>query len=333
MKPLVSITMSAYNVDPFLRDCLECLVNQTLREIEIICVNDGSLDRTPEILREYAARDSRIIIIDKVVNEGLAVARNDALALATGKYIGFVDGDDLLARDLFEKAYERAEATQCDLLFWDYVTFWQESDLAQKVHEPSQLHTLDPQDKLALLNRPAFAWTKLLRTEKARELGIAFPKGLTYQDIPVHWTLVTQLDRIAILPERLSYYRQQPSATTYQSGWKRADLVIVMDLVRDYLDKSGLYGTYRDYYLRQQLGFLCGVHDVVESSLKPMAMSLIQERLGNEQWQYILDNKPLRWQTRDFYLAIHGSLAAKIRRFFWLSTRSCFRAIKKLHFV
>lgn len=325
---LVSVTMSAYNVEPFLRDCLDCVVNQTLREIEIICVNDGSSDGTLEILREYAARDSRIIIIDKTVNEGLAVARNDALAFATGKYIGFVDGDDLLDRDLFRKAYERAEATQCDLLFWDYVVFWQESDLAKKIHEPSQLHTLDPQDKVALLNRPAFAWTKLLRTEKARELDIAFPKNLTYQDIPVHWKLVTQLDRIALLPERLSYYRQQPAATTHRSGWKRADLVTVMDLVKSFLDSSGLYPTYRNLFLQKQLESLCGVYDVVDPTLQAQAMQLIRERLGDDQWQYVNDNKPLRWQARDFYRSLNGSLFAKGRRALWLSARRCYRALK-----
>ncbi|MDA3834980.1 MAG: glycosyltransferase [Spirochaetales bacterium] len=328
MQPNVSITMSAYNVESFLRDCLDCVVNQTLHEIEIICVNDGSSDGTLSILREYAARDSRIVIIDKAVNEGLAVARNDALTLATGKYIGFVDGDDLLDRDLFRKAYERAEATQCDLLFWDYVTFWEELDLAKLIHEPSQLHFLNPEDKDALLNRPAFAWTKLLRTEKARELAISFPKGLTYQDIPAHWTLVTQIDRIAILPERLSYYRQQPAATTHSNGWKRADLVTVMDLVKEYLVSSGHYPTYRDLFLRKQLESFYGVYDVVDPTLQAQVMRLIQERLGTDQWQYVTDGKALRWQVRDFYQALHGSLFARARRALWLAARQSYRAVK-----
>lgn len=328
MSPLISVTMSAFNVEQYLRDCIECVVNQTLHNIEIICVNDGSTDGTLSILQEYAERDPRIIIINKTINEGLAIARNEALALATGKYIGFVDGDDLLDRDLFRKAYECAEENQADLLFWDYAVFWDKKDLVKMIKEPSTLASVLPTDKIGLLNRPAFAWTKLIRTDVAKSLAISFPKGLTYQDIPVHWQLVTQLDKIAILPERLSYYRQQPSATTHQAGWKRADLAIVMDLVRDYLDESGLYETYRDHFLRKQLEFLCGIRDVVRPDLKPKAMSLIHVRLGDDQWQYLLDNKPLRWQVRDFYMAMRGSLVAKVRRACWLSARGCYRAMK-----
>lgn len=328
MQPLVSVTMSAYNVEFFLRDCLDCVVNQTLRDIEIICVNDGSSDGTLTILREYAAQDSRITIIDKTENEGLAVARNEALARATGRYVAFVDSDDLMDRDLFRKAYECAEENQCDLLFWDYVTFVDQKELGRNLSVPSTLLAVSPADKVALLKRPAFSCTKLIRTETARSLGIIFPEKLTRQDIPVHWKLVTQVDKIAILPERLYYYRQQPSATTHSTGWKLADLATVMDLVKEFLDESGLYETYKDIFLGNQLELLCGFQDKVDRALKPKALQWVQARLGDEQWQYILGIKPLRWQTRDFYMAMRGSFVAKVRRAGWLFARSCYRAIK-----
>lgn len=328
MYPLVSITMSAYNVEHFLRDCLDCVVNQTLREIEIICVNDGSTDRTLAILQEYASCEPRLIIIDKQVNEGLAVARNDALAIAKGKYIGFVDSDDLIDRDLFRKAFVCAEKKQSDLLFWDYVTFIDNKELGRKLSEPSSLVSMSPTDKIGLLNRPAFSCTKLIRTDVVRSLGISFPEGLSRQDIPVHWQLITQLDKIAILPERLYYYRQQSSATTHRTDWKLADLAIVMDLVKNYLEENELYATYRDIFLEKQLGLLCGFQDKIDQSLKPKATQWIIERLGNDQWQYILEKKKLRWQTRDFYMALHGSLFAKSRRALWLFARRCYRALK-----
>ena len=164
MQPLVSVTMSAYNVDCFLRECLDCVVNQTLHNIEIICVNDGSTDGTLAILEEYAAQDSRIKIIDKDENEGLSVARNEALALATGKYVGFVDGDDLLDLDLFRKAYDCAEKNNSELVLWDYAVFGKESELGGNLLKASTFLATSPKDKVALLNRPAFAWTKLIRT-------------------------------------------------------------------------------------------------------------------------------------------------------------------------
>jgi glycosyltransferase involved in cell wall biosynthesis len=328
MKPLVSVTMSAFNVEKYLSACLDCVVNQTLREIEIICVNDGSTDGTLTILKEYAARDSRLKIIDKSVNEGLAVARNEALAMASGKYVGFVDGDDLLDRDLFRKAYERAEETQSDLLLWDYVSFRSEDEIERKTREPSGINALDPRDKIGLLERPAFTWTKLLRTDKARVIGVNFPKGLTYQDIPVHWKLVTKLDKIAILSERLSYYRQQPEATTHRTGWKRADLVVVMDMVGQYLRQSNLYETYRDFFLRQQLERLYGLFDIIDPTFKKKVLKLIDERMGEDQLQYIDSDKPLRWQVRDFYRSRKGSTFSIMRRAVWLKSRSIYRAIK-----
>lgn len=329
MTPLISITMSAFNVEKYLPGCLNCLVNQTLHDIEIICVNDGSTDGTLAILEEYAARDPRITIINKPVNEGLAVARNDALTLASGKYVGFVDGDDLLDPDLFRKAYECAEQNQSDLLFWDYVTFWDERELAKKVREPSALLKVSPSDKTALLKWPSFAWVKLIRTEKAKAISISFPKGLTRQDIPVHWKLVTQLDNIAILPERLSYYRQQPDATTHQNGWEFfSHAVIVMDMVKDYLISYKLYDIYKEVFLWHQLELLGGMIARVDSKQKTRALQMIQERLSEDHWQYLMERKPLRWQSRDFYFALRGSRFAKLRRALWLAARHYYRTLK-----
>lgn len=329
MKPFVSVTMSAFDVEPYLRQCLDCVVAQTLENIEVICVNDGSSDGTMGILEEYAACDSRFRIVNQEQNQGLAVARNLALELARGKYVAFVDSDDLFDHDLFRKAYELAEKNESDLVFWDYVVFHQVEELPAKIGEPSALGDFSPGDKLVLLERPAFSATKMIRTDTARSLGVCFPKGLTRQDIPVHWQLVTSLEKIALLPERLYYYRQQPSATTHKTDWRLADLVTVMDLVKDYLDGSGLYETYRDIFLQKQLELMSGFEDKIDPLLKPKAMELIRTRLGNEQWDYILNGKPLRWQARDFYMTIHGSTIARARRTAWLLARSCYRSIKR----
>jgi glycosyltransferase involved in cell wall biosynthesis len=327
MKPLVSITMSAYNVERYLRASLDCVVNQTLRDIEILCVNDGSTDGTIGILREYAARDSRLKIVEKDVNEGLAVARNEALALASGKYVGFFDGDDLCDRDLFRKAYQCAEENHSDLVFWDYVTFRDEREVPQRVRRPSALRSVATTDKAALLRRPAFAWTKLVRTEVARELGISFPKGLTRQDIPVHWQLVTQLDRIALLPERLSYYRQHSGATTHRKDRSLMDLIIVYDRVKTFLVESGLYRQYRDVFLHHQLRAFSGVYDNIEPARQSEVMAMIHARLGKDEWQYLEGATQLPRRVLDFYAGLRGSVPAKIRRALRLSARDLYRSL------
>ena len=329
VNPNISVTMSTYNVDEFIQESLNCIVNQTLKNIEIICIDDGSTDDTLSILNEYAAKDSRIKVVAKLKNEGLAVARNEALKLAKGKYIAFVDGDDLIDVTLFEKAFKLAEENNSDMVVWDYIPFWNTNEIAIKKQKLSSLVTIKTTDKETLLKFPSFSCVKMIRNEVINSFNVSFPVGLTRQDIPVNWKLITSLEKINLLPERLYYYRQQPEATTNRTDKRLFDLATVMDITKEYLIENNLYEQYKDEFLRQQLGLLAGMYDKVDSSLKPKALKIVIDRLENDQWNYILKKKPLRWQTRDFYLAINGSVVAKIKRVFWLISRSIYRSLKK----
>ncbi|MEO9021802.1 MAG: glycosyltransferase family 2 protein [Ginsengibacter sp.] len=330
-RPLVSVTVSTFNVEEFVAQSLETIVNQSLKDIEIICIDDGSSDRTLEILYEFAMKDSRMTVVAKKQNEGLAVARNKALTLARGKYISFVDSDDLYDKDLFSKAYKCAEKNDSDMVLWDYVVFKNANEIEAKKRAPSPLLYVSEDDKIALLQRPAFTCVKLIKTEVARKININFPKGLTRQDIPVHWRLVTQLDKISLLPERLFYYRQQPHATTQKKDQKLFDLATVMDITQKYLIESNLYETYKDEFLRQQLNLLFGMYDSVIDYLKHEALKKLNERMGEDQWNYINSRKPMRKQARDFYLSLNGSVTAKLRYHGWLLKRSVYRGVKKMY--
>ena len=100
--PKISVIVPVYKVEKFLPKCLESLINQTLKDIEIICINDGSPDNSLKILEEYAKKDSRIKIINQK-NAGPSVARNNGMSAASGEYIGFVDSDDWIDLDFYEK--------------------------------------------------------------------------------------------------------------------------------------------------------------------------------------------------------------------------------------
>lgn len=112
--PKVSIIMPVYNVEKYLKKCLNSLINQTLDDIEIICVNDGSTDNSDKILQEFAQKDSRIKILTQS-NKGQSVARNLAIENANGEYLGFVDSDDWVDLDYFEKLYNIAIKYDCDI--------------------------------------------------------------------------------------------------------------------------------------------------------------------------------------------------------------------------
>ena len=104
----VSIIVPVYNVEKYLKRCLDSITNQTLKELEIICINDGSTDNSLKILKQYAHKDKRISIINKQ-NEGLSVARNTGMEAASGEYIGFVDSDDWIDLDFYKKLYTTAK--------------------------------------------------------------------------------------------------------------------------------------------------------------------------------------------------------------------------------
>ena len=326
--PAISVTMAAFNVAPYLAACLDSLLAQDWTDFELIIVDDASTDATRDILQDYAARDPRIRLFLKKQNEGLAVARNLGIAEARGEWVTFLDADDLYSPDMLRLAIETARAQNAEMVLWDYVVFTDEAEIAAKARAQSALASVDPADRRALLDRPAFAWTRLVHRDALERLKIAFPRGLTYQDVPVHWRLVTQLSAIAVVPQRFAYYRQQPQATTAGKGMKRADYFIVLDLVEHFLRESGLFDTYADTLTARQLNAWYGVYDVIAPEHRERVKKMIAERFSDRHRAYLAAGKPLRWQARAFYRALDGDRFAAFRLAARSTARSLYRRLK-----
>lgn len=132
MKPLVSIIVPIYNVEKYLRKCIDSILNQTLENIEVILVNDGSTDSSGKIIDEYKLKDKRIKVVHKE-NEGQSSARNIGLDIANGEYIGFVDSDDWIDRDLFELGYKYIKQNNGDIGVFSRRTYTEQSDLLYEI--------------------------------------------------------------------------------------------------------------------------------------------------------------------------------------------------------
>jgi len=171
---------------------LDSVVNQTLRDIQIICVNDGSPDGSRAILQEYADRDSRIEIIDKP-NGGLSSARNVAYPYIKGKYTLFVDSDDWIEPNLCEKTYQKAEITGASMTVF-FFRKWKEGKI--RLIPSGNKTTIE--EKLPLLDFPS-ACSKLWRTDFLLGNKLYFPEGLVFEDNLVHWQAVTLADKISIV--------------------------------------------------------------------------------------------------------------------------------------
>ena len=115
----ISIVVPVYNVEKYLSKCLESLISQTLADIEIICINDGSTDKSLEILENYASKDNRVKIINQE-NQGVSTARNNGLACANGEYVTFVDSDDWLESNSCEELYNKAIQTNSDIVLFSH---------------------------------------------------------------------------------------------------------------------------------------------------------------------------------------------------------------------
>lgn len=187
--PKVSIIIPIYNVEKYLRKCMNSVCGQTLSDIEIICVNDCSPDNSLEILKEYASKDNRIKIINFEKNKGVSVARNTGIDNATGEFIGFVDADDFIDLDFYEKLYNRAIETGNDLIIG---TVQIETEHNIKQNDYILNDVLDKIKEKSLYFNQLF-WLGLYKTSLLKDYSIKFIENCIYGE-----------DRL--LPLQSSYY-------------------------------------------------------------------------------------------------------------------------------
>ena len=224
--PLVSILVPVYNVEPFLRECCESLVNQTLKNIEIVFVNDASTDNSLSILKEYYEKDPRVALIEHKQNEGLPCARNTALRYMRGIYFSCIDSDDVCDLTMFEKLYRKAEELSADIVTCSVFGFF---DNINEVYYHRQLEWYGDSDKvLSLKGRPQqlmepAAWCKLFRTDFVRGLDyFEFrPKTRSWEDVPAMTSAFCQTERIATVQEALYFYRQRRAGNISSNMTKR----------------------------------------------------------------------------------------------------------------
>lgn len=203
--PKISVNIAVYNTGPYLRRCLDSVCGQTLRELEIICVNDGSTDDSLEILREYAAKDSRITIINFSRNLGLPAARNAAMAIAHGEYLGFVDSDDAIDTCFYEKLYAKACETGARIVKgMRQRVFADGTRVAQPLKDKERLKKL----------KFAIQWTTAIyQTHFIRSNGIDCPLGARYaQDMAFLCKVVSLCSDAETVADAWYYYFERANS-------------------------------------------------------------------------------------------------------------------------
>ena len=184
----ISVIIPVYNVEKYLRECLDSVINQTLKDIEIICVNDGSPDNSLKILQEYAAKDKRIVIINQK-NQGLSCSRNNALKIAKGEYILFLDSDDWIREDTCERLYTKAKKHNIDMVNFAGTNYDDNSKLFEQTKGQGIFYTSGNKDFFSreeleefMYNIPISACRFFYRRAFLEENQITFPEGINFED-------------------------------------------------------------------------------------------------------------------------------------------------------
>ena len=213
----LSIIVPVYKAERYLPRCLESLLAQTLPEIEIICVNDGSPDRCPAILKEYQekAGGQRFVIIDKQ-NEGPWKARRDGIAAANGQYIGFLDADDYLKNDFAKKMYRAAKASKADIVCCGFDRIDEETEKSysrEMTHFPYQSFHFQEDPGLMEEVNPAL-WNKIYRADLLKNAGDLPVHPKVLDDFMFMQLIIMRAEKIAFLRESLISYRVRSGSVT-----------------------------------------------------------------------------------------------------------------------
>ena len=257
--PQISVIVPIYNVDKYLNRCIDSIINQIFTDFEIILVNDGSFDNSPQICDEYARKDSRIKVIHKK-NGGLSDARNTGIGIARGRYLAFVDSDDYLDPSYLAVLFYAAERNGCDISYCNYAIYKQERGTHKTINVRKPLPGMTTGRKICKLTikdfrSRSYVWNKLYK----RELflngdNIRFPI-MYFEDLATTPRLMYFADKAVVVDKCLYYYtKRKGSIVSHLDIKKMSDYVLALGVLSNFFEKHGCYKQFR--FEHRWLGFL-----------------------------------------------------------------------------
>ena len=249
--PKISVLVPIFNVEQYLEECLDSLVHQTLEDIEIICINDGSTDSSPAIIKRFAKADPRIVTITKK-NSGYGDSMNKGLKKATGEYIAIVESDDWIEKDAFEKLYALAKEHDAEVVksnYFDYFTTPDKKHLSGVIVElvpNGKLHQLiDPRKDHEIFYQKPAIWTGIYKNDFLRDHSIQFlpSPGASYQDMGFNFKVWSSARKAVFTNQAFLHYRQDNEASSVNNPGKVFCIADEFHEIEDFLKKNDLYET------------------------------------------------------------------------------------------
>ncbi len=262
-QPIVSVILPFYNGEKYLKQCLDSVTGQTLKEIEIICVDDGSSDRTLEMLQAYEKKDERIKVLHQE-NAGAGAARNRGLAAASGKYLSFLDSDDFFEPDMLESAAAKLEEDQADFVVFGCDQYLNDTRKFRKITYAMRKPILPPY--MPFNHRQitgnvfkafvGWAWDKLYRRDFILEHGLSFQEQRTSNDLLFVFSALVLAKRITCLDRVLAHQRRNDASSlsnTREKSW--FCFYDALCALRNMLKEHGLYGDLEKDFINYALHF------------------------------------------------------------------------------
>lgn len=299
----VSVILPVYNVEKYLRQCLDSIMNQTLEDIEIICVDDGSTDSSAEIIKEYAEKDSRVTALYQE-NGGAGAARNNGLRHARGKYLSFLDSDDFFACNMLEEAYNCAEQYNADFVVFNSNQYFEDSDCykdANWVVRYAELPPYQPFNRRAITSNifkvfVGWAWDKLFSREFVLKNNLLFQEQRTSNDMLFVFSAVAVADRIAYINthEALAHQRRDSRDSLSKTKEKSWDCFYkALIALRDRLKAEGIYEEVERDYINYALHFALWNLN----SLSHPTYEKLYKKLNEEWWKEL----GIEGKTRSYF--------------------------------
>ena len=287
----VSVIIPVYNVEKYLRQNLESVANQTLKDIEIICVDDGSTDSSFEIVKEFAEKDSRFIAVSQE-NGGAGAARNNGLRRAKGKYLSFLDSDDFFDEKMLEEAYNKAEATQADFVVFQSDQYYEETKEFKPVSWTLRYAEIPPYEPFGRRSMTdnvfkvfvGWAWDKLYNREFVLKNNLWFQEQRTSNDMLFVFSAVAIAKRIACVEKGkvLAHQRRNNKDSLSNTREKSWDCFYhALTALKQRLIDEGIYKELEKDYINYALHFsLWNLNTLAEPTY-----SKLYDKLKNEWWQ------------------------------------------------
>ena len=275
MKPKVSVIIPCYNVENYLRQCLDSVVNQTLKEIEIICIDDGSTDYTLDILEEYASKDSRFKII-KQQNGGPGQARNAGLDIATGEYVSMLDSDDYFELNMLEKFYNTAVSKDTDIILCAANDFNDEENkhrrircaLVEKYLPFKKIFNYKDMPKYIFNFCIGWAWDKFYKKSFIDKYNLRYAQLKNSEDLTFVFLSLVLAKKISVLNEILISHRKRSGSVEVTRENNPYDFIFAATKLRNDLINYGKYEEVEQSFVNWFVPFAYWYCDTLKTDIR-----------------------------------------------------------------